>query len=56
MIMNQFKNIIVVKYFFSLLIGALLLSVNVNAQSVFEVDGVCYRVLTEADDATHLVR
>lgn len=38
--------------FHCLLLEALLLSVNVNAQSVFEVDGVCYRVLTEADDAT----
>lgn len=43
---------IVMRYFLSLLIGALLLNVPVNAQSVFEVDGVCYRVLTEADEAT----
>lgn len=40
------------RIFHCLLLGALLLYVPVNAQSVFEVDGLCYKVLTEADEAT----
>lgn len=40
------------RIFHCLLLGALLLYVPVNAQSVFEVDGLCYKVLTEADETT----
>lgn len=40
------------RFFQYLLFGVLLLHVSANAQSVFEVDGLCYKVLTEADEAT----
>lgn len=40
------------RHFLCLLLGALLLNVSANAQSVFEVDGICYKVLTEADEAS----
>lgn len=37
---------------FIMLIGTLLFYVSASAQSVFEMDGICYKVLTEADEST----